>query len=166
MHCSPHFVARKRLDHAFDLPPVTEVQQVADVTAAFRPCGGFERGVGAEAIHEFRGLGESEAACDEGRIHSLPLTRSAFRDARQRSSTGRSPWLQAGLEATRFVCHGRSMAKSSPMAGGFFLMAAILIGAVGGVAGGNPMKGILIGTGIGALIAVAIWLLDRKSRRN
>jgi hypothetical protein len=58
------------------------------------------------------------------------------------------------------------MAKSSPMAGGFFLMAAILIGAVGGVAGGNPMKGILIGTGIGALIAVAIWLLDRKSRRN
>lgn len=52
------------------------------------------------------------------------------------------------------------------MAGGFFLMAAILIGAVGGVAGGNPMKGILIGTGIGALIAVAIWLLDRKSRRN
>ena len=45
-------------------------------------------------------------------------------------------------------------------------MAAILIGAVGGVAGGNPMKGILIGTGIGALIAAAICLLYQKRRRN
>ena len=50
------------------------------------------------------------------------------------------------------------------MAGGFFWMAAILIGAVGGVAGGNPMLGILIGTAAGALIAAAIWLLDRKRR--
>lgn len=44
-------------------------------------------------------------------------------------------------------------------------MAAILLGAVWGVAAGNPMKGILIGTGLGALIAAAIWLIDRKKRR-
>ena len=56
-------------------------------------------------------------------------------------------------------------AKPTPMAGGFFWMAAILLGAVWGVAGGNPMKGILIGTGLGALIAAAIWLIDRKKRR-
>ena len=59
---------------------------------------------------------------------------------------------------------GAPMAKPSPMAGGFFWMAAILIGAVGGVAGGNPMLGILVGTAAGALIAAAIWLLDRKRR--
>ncbi|QNP47057.1 hypothetical protein H9L14_08580 [Sphingomonas sediminicola] len=50
------------------------------------------------------------------------------------------------------------------MAGGFLLMAAILIGAVWGVATGNPMKGILIGTGIGIGVAALIWLLDSRSR--
>lgn len=56
------------------------------------------------------------------------------------------------------------MATRNPMAGGFFFMAAILIGAVWGVWAGNPMKGILIGTGVGAGIATLIWLLDRSSR--
>ena len=70
----------------------------------------------------------------------------------------------AGLEHTARLCHGRGMATRKPMAGGFFWMAAILIGAVWGIAAGNPMKGILIGTGLGAAIAVAIWLFDRRSR--
>ena len=52
------------------------------------------------------------------------------------------------------------------MAGGFFWMAAILIGAVWGVSAGNPMKGILIGTALGALIAIAVWLVDRARRRT
>jgi hypothetical protein len=52
------------------------------------------------------------------------------------------------------------------MAGGFFWMAAILVGAVWGVAAGNPMKGILIGTGIGAAVAVLVWLIDRGKRRS
>ena len=55
-------------------------------------------------------------------------------------------------------------AKPTPIAGGFFWMAAILIGAVWGVAAGNPMKGILIGTGIGAATAAAVWLIDRSRR--
>jgi len=74
--------------------------------------------------------------------------------------------VRTGLEQEPYLCHGRFMAKPSPMAGGFFWMAAILIGAVGGVAGGNPMKGLLIGTAAGALIAAAIWLLDRKRRQS
>jgi hypothetical protein len=52
------------------------------------------------------------------------------------------------------------------MAGGFFWMASILIGAVWGIAAGNPMKGILIGTGAGAAIAAAVWLIDRGKRRS
>ena len=52
------------------------------------------------------------------------------------------------------------------MAGGFFWMAAILIGVVWGVSAGNPMKGILIGTALGALIAIAVWLVDRARRRT
>jgi len=50
------------------------------------------------------------------------------------------------------------------MAGGFFWMAAILIGTIWGVAAGNPMKGVLMGTGVGGLIALAVWLLDRSRR--
>lgn len=56
-------------------------------------------------------------------------------------------------------------AKPTPMAGGFFWMAAILVGAVWGVAAGNPMKGILIGTGVGAATAAVVWLMDRRKRR-
>ena len=47
------------------------------------------------------------------------------------------------------------------MAGGFFLMAAILGGAAWGISIGNPMKGLLIGTAIGITVAVLIWLVDR-----
>ena len=54
------------------------------------------------------------------------------------------------------------MANRTPIAGGFFWTAAILIGAIWGVAAGNAMKGVLIGTAIGAAIATAMWLVDRS----
>ena len=47
------------------------------------------------------------------------------------------------------------------MAGGFFLMAAIIGGGIWGITVGNPMLGLLIGTGIGIAIAVLVWLVDR-----
>ena len=47
-------------------------------------------------------------------------------------------------------------------AGGCFLMATILLGFLGGVAIRDPIKGVLIGTAIGTVIAVAIWLVDRR----
>ena len=54
------------------------------------------------------------------------------------------------------------MAKRSAQAGGIFLTLGILIGAITGIAAGNPMKGILIGTGLGAGAAIMVWLLDRS----
>jgi hypothetical protein len=65
------------------------------------------------------------------------------------------------LERQADLCHGPRMAKRTPMAGGFFLMAAIIGGAVWGIAIGNPMKGLLNGTGLGIAAAVLIWLVDR-----
>ena len=47
-------------------------------------------------------------------------------------------------------------------AGGCFLTLCIVAGCAAGIAIGNPMKGILIGTGIGILLAIALWLIDRR----
>ena len=54
------------------------------------------------------------------------------------------------------------MRGSSTRAGGCFLTLCILAGFPLGLAIGNPMKGILIGTGVGIAIAVILWLIDRR----
>ena len=56
------------------------------------------------------------------------------------------------------------MRGSSARAGGFFLTACILGGLVVGIAIGNPMQGVLIGTAAGVVLAVATWLIDRSRR--
>jgi hypothetical protein len=50
--------------------------------------------------------------------------------------------------------------KSTTKAGGCFLTICILAGFPLGLAIGNPMKGILIGTGAGIALALIIWLID------
>lgn len=54
--------------------------------------------------------------------------------------------------------------ERTPKAGGFYLMAAILLGFVGGLATGDAIRGVVIGTAIGIVIAMAVWLLDRSRR--
>ena len=53
---------------------------------------------------------------------------------------------------------------STTKAGGCFLTVCILAGFPLGLAIGNPMKGILIGTGAGIAFAVIIWLIDSRRR--
>jgi hypothetical protein len=55
------------------------------------------------------------------------------------------------------------MQRPNAKAGGCFLTLFILAGFVAGLAIGNPMKGVLAGTAIGALIAVILWLVDRRT---
>lgn len=54
------------------------------------------------------------------------------------------------------------MNEPNKHAGGCFLVIAILLGFLGGIAIHNPLKGTLIGTAIGAAIAVVLWLIDRR----
>jgi len=54
--------------------------------------------------------------------------------------------------------------SNSTRAGGCFLTVCILGGFPLGLALGNPMKGILIGTGTGIALAVVTWLIDRQRR--
>ena len=41
-------------------------------------------------------------------------------------------------------------------------MLAILLGTIWGVVIGQPMLGVLRGTGIGIVAALLVWLLDRR----
>lgn len=62
----------------------------------------------------------------------------------------------------RRLWHGAAMRGSSTKAGGCFLTVFILLGFPVGLAIGNPMKGILIGTAVGAALALIVWALDRR----
>ncbi len=57
---------------------------------------------------------------------------------------------------------GAVVRSRTTKAGGCFLTICILGGLPLGLAIGNPMKGILIGTAAGAALAVATWLIDRN----
>lgn len=56
------------------------------------------------------------------------------------------------------------MPDRSTRAGGCFLTLFILAGFVLGLGIGNPMKGVLIGTGAGIVLAALVWLIDRSRR--
>jgi hypothetical protein len=54
------------------------------------------------------------------------------------------------------------MQARTTRAGGCFLTFFLLAGFIYGLSIRNPLKGVLIGLGIGAVLAVATWLIDRR----
>jgi F0F1-type ATP synthase assembly protein I len=59
-----------------------------------------------------------------------------------------------------------SETENSPprLAGGIFIAFGLLIGAIIGIAMDQPSAGTVIGMAIGTVIAVVIWIMDRKRR--
>ena len=62
------------------------------------------------------------------------------------------------------ICHGAGMSKTGryTQAGGAILAIAIIAGAVAGTMVGQPSIGFLVGTAAGILLAVLVWLNDRR----
>jgi hypothetical protein len=54
------------------------------------------------------------------------------------------------------------MTNRKPIAGGFFLSVLIIAGFVWGAATGQAMRGILFGTLAGMVLALILWLVDRR----
>ena len=52
--------------------------------------------------------------------------------------------------------------ESGSRAGGSIIAGAIIVGAVGGIVAGQPSIGFLAGAALGLLIALALWLKDRR----
>jgi hypothetical protein len=157
-----HFIAAERRNHALDLTPVAEARDIALVAAALGPHGGLEARIIAEALNELGGIGKSDAAMDEGAVHGSTHSRTTLE--RLRTSIVNAALTTIGLAFAHLLCHWRAM-PSSTRAGGCFLTLCILAGFPLGLALHNPMKGILIGTGAGTLLAVVTWLVDRQRRR-
>lgn len=57
------------------------------------------------------------------------------------------------------------MTNRTPLAGGCLLSICLIAGFPLGLAIGNPMKGILIGLGVGIVLAVTLWLIDSRRSR-
>jgi len=67
------------------------------------------------------------------------------------------------VAAAHTICHAHPMTqRRSTAAGGVFLFLGPVIGAVYGVEAGQPIIWMLVGFGLGVLIALAIWLVDRR----
>jgi RsiW-degrading membrane proteinase PrsW (M82 family) len=48
-------------------------------------------------------------------------------------------------------------------AAGFFIALSVLVGAIVGVAAGQPSLGTVIGFGVGVLVSLLLWLWDRRA---
>jgi hypothetical protein len=57
------------------------------------------------------------------------------------------------------------MQPRTTRAGGCFLTIFLLLGFLFGLSIRNPLKGTLIGLGIGIVLAIATWLIDMRRRR-
>jgi hypothetical protein len=64
------------------------------------------------------------------------------------------------------LCHWPAMQGSTSRAGGCFLALFLLLGFLYGLSIRNPLKGVLIGLGIGVALAIATWLIDKARRRD
>ena len=76
-----YFVAAQRGDHALDVTPVTEAEDVAVATALLGTGGGLEARIVAIALDQVRRVGESDATVDEGRVHGCALAARRFATA-------------------------------------------------------------------------------------
>ena len=92
-------------------------------------------------------------------------------DSAARVTAARTDWVNAsstmiGLAHLPRLCHAPAMRKPDPMAGGFFLIAPIVVGFIWGIVEGRAMEGALVGAAIGVVLALAVWLVDRARQRR
>jgi len=69
------------------------------------------------------------------------------------------------VASTACLCQSAAMQRPNARAGGCFLAIFPLLGFLYGLSIRNPLKGVLIGLGIGIVLAIATWLIDLRRNR-
>jgi hypothetical protein len=65
------------------------------------------------------------------------------------------------VAAIRHGGHGGAMKNRSAAAGGIFIFVGLIAGAIYGINVGQPMLWLLRGFGLGIVLAVLVWIIDR-----
>lgn len=154
MHRPRHLSLTQRRRRPRHLLPMTEVDQVALLPAPIRPragLGGRVAAVFAEEVHGVAGGGE----VGEEVVHDTFVSPADL----ARPSTGP---VNARFTSAIASPTAHAMAKREPLAGGAPLALCTLAGLGIGFAWGQSTLGLLVGFGVGLLIAVSFWLYDRK----
>ena len=71
-----------------------------------------------------------------------------------------------GVARRGMLCHCPDMSSPPPRAGGFFLVVPIVAGFFWGLGSGRAMQGAIIGLGVGLVLALILWLVDRTRQRH
>ena len=67
-----------------------------------------------------------------------------------------------GVARKGMLCHCRVMSSPTPRAGGFFLIVPIIAGFLWGLASGRATQGAIAGLGVGLVLALIVWAVDRR----
>jgi hypothetical protein len=154
-------VAAQGGDDPLDVPPVTEAHDIAVVPAALGADRRLEPGIIPETLDQLGRIGNCRASVNEGTVHVCNLSPTPV--SRLPTKTVNGLFTMLDLALGQRLGMGPEM-PSTTRAGGCFLTLFILAGFPLGLAIGNPMKGILIGTGAGIVFALVTWLIDRTRR--
>lgn len=157
------------LDRALNLPPVAEVDDIAERAAAVGALGGFQHRMIAEQRHQLMRQIQARAI-DMNMIvqEAAPFSCPMFRPgavSNMRMLTINGMFTTHSWRTSRQAAMGTGMDKSGrkgTRAGGFILAVCIMAGAVIGGLMGQPSAGLLAGGSLGALVALAMWLRDRR----
>ena len=156
-------VAIERGDDPLDLPPMAESQNITGIAAARGAHRRLQPRLIPIALDQLGCVGQRAAVGDEGGVHIRRLNPAAV----SRLPTDNVNALltmreTAAVALARALWQSRAMTSLNPLAGGCFLTICILGGFVVGLAINDPMKGVMLGTGLGALLATALWLINRR----
>lgn len=166
-------VRAEPIDEARDLSPAAKLDDVSAVAAEIGARGGLGPGMDAIDCNQSDGVIGRAAIDQEGlfvhhRVPSGRRMRNAFPNrsgvAKAQTGYGERGVSHAALDRGGDSCHGAAMPNDTPsstMAGGVFLALGTIGGVMIGSINGQPSIGFLIGLGVGALLAGAVWWQDR-----
>lgn len=162
MYRAADLIVAQRGDHPLDLSPMAEAKNVASVPALLGADCRFIARIASKAINQFMRVPKGSASCDEEAVHSKPCSLGAFRLVPTKSVN--APFTTSRLVYRPGVWQSAAMQTRSSMAGGFLLIVCLFAGLIVGVRMNQPSLGVLLGTLAGALVAVAVWVFDRRRR--